>query len=407
MNESKLNATTLLVCSAFNYSSSISSLNYSINNLISSNTSTNSRIDSVNSSANIKLLGFNLTTELNNLYYLATNPSGFTTLTLAQVVASIGNWSLDKPSYNTTTQLYSIFLNITDQRYNDSARIDSLNSTKANIGNCPAGQVVMNTTTSGVQCVVVSATLPENASLNSLNLNYLDMNNSWKYFANSGLLEDDMLGTRTTTGQIWSGTAINSGTTTTSVGYFTHPGTVSFRSSNTASSGYAYQTGASMFQLIGGESTDIIFNKQARTGTANISIAYLGFVDATSGVDSTDGVYLYIRNLTVWGKTRVNNVEKNTTTNINITWTNTDWYRVHIDIINSTQANFYLYNSTTQTGTGNTALLWQDNITGTLPNESGRQTGHGWITWVVGGTTASDLLIIDYANIKINRALNR
>ena len=66
-------------------------------------------------------------------------------------------------------------LDVTDQRYNDTALINSVNTTAVNAytnaslmmsynstlartGNCAAGSVVQNTTTSGVQCVAVSAT---------------------------------------------------------------------------------------------------------------------------------------------------------------------------------------------------------------------------------------------------------
>jgi len=43
-------------------------------------------------------------------------------------------------------------LNITDQRYNETGLINSLNNTKAGTGNCAAGKFVVNTTTNGIQC---------------------------------------------------------------------------------------------------------------------------------------------------------------------------------------------------------------------------------------------------------------
>jgi hypothetical protein len=80
-------------------------------------------IFAVNNTSNIQSLGFNTTSQLtalfNNLYYSTSNPVNY--LNVTGVVAAVGNAS-----------------------------------TKASPGNCLAGQVVMNTTTSGVQCVLMS-----------------------------------------------------------------------------------------------------------------------------------------------------------------------------------------------------------------------------------------------------------
>jgi hypothetical protein len=100
-------------------------------------------------------------------FYGIGNPAGY--INGSGVVSLVGNWSLDKLLYNTTAQLNTLYLGIGDQRYNETSMIlslntsllavdSALNSSKAGIGNCPQGQVVMNTTTSGVQCVVVTAT---------------------------------------------------------------------------------------------------------------------------------------------------------------------------------------------------------------------------------------------------------
>ena len=105
------------------------------------------------------------------------------------------------------------------------------------------------------------------------------------------------------------------------------------------------------------------------------------------------------------GRVRTNNAETNTTTNFNLTAG--AWYRFRVEVFNTTQARFYLYNSTTTTGTGNTALLWNDTINVLLPSASSRQTGHGATAWVVGSTTAVDLLYVDYMNLMINRTLIR
>lgn len=79
-------------------------------------------------------------------------------------LSSVGNWSADKASYTNTSDGDLRWLGIGDQRYNDTAaiglvdaRVTAVNITatnKASPGACPSGQVVMNTTTGGVQCVL-------------------------------------------------------------------------------------------------------------------------------------------------------------------------------------------------------------------------------------------------------------
>jgi hypothetical protein len=56
------------------------------------------RINSVNTSGNIRSMGFNLTSELNNLYYASSNPSGFITT----AVSTLTNYYLKTQIYNRT-----------------------------------------------------------------------------------------------------------------------------------------------------------------------------------------------------------------------------------------------------------------------------------------------------------------
>jgi hypothetical protein len=228
-------------------------------------------------------------------------------------------------------------------------------------------------------------------------------------FTYNSILEDDQCGVLTTTGKDWYWTAIASGTNTVSTGYVTHPCVRAIRSSTTASSGGAFNIGATNILLSGNESSDFIFSKVAKAG--NNSFVILGFTDSVSATAPVDmvGAWIgntsYSNNLTLMGRVRTNNAETNTTTNFNLTAG--AWYRFRVEVFNTTQARFYLYNSTTTTGTGNTALLWNDTINVLLPSASSRQTGHGATAWVVGSTTAVDLLYIDYMNLMINRTLIR
>ena len=70
-------------------------------------------ISAVNTTSNIQSLGFNITSQLSNLFYSVSNPSGF--LNSSGVVFAVGNWSNDKFNYNTTTQLSSLFLSVSDE----------------------------------------------------------------------------------------------------------------------------------------------------------------------------------------------------------------------------------------------------------------------------------------------------
>jgi hypothetical protein len=79
-------------------------------------------INSINTTSNIASLGFNTTLQLQTLFYSILNPVGF--LNASGVVSAVGNWSADKSSYNTTAQLNNWFLQISDQRYNDTGYCD-------------------------------------------------------------------------------------------------------------------------------------------------------------------------------------------------------------------------------------------------------------------------------------------
>ena len=327
----------------------------------------------------IKSSGFNTTTEIQSyfdtLYYSLSNPKNY--INSSSEIKSLGfNLTTELKSYFDT--LYAsissgfVYSNYFNQNLNttDSVSFASVNSSIILINNTNVGDMLMT------------------------------RYNEWAYLR---VLEDDQCGVQTTTGEAWYGTAIGSGTTTTSTGYTNHPCVRALRSSTTASSGYAFNIGVANLLLNGSESTEIIFMKPAISG--NITNARLGFDDSVSATTSVDGVYIEILNNTAIGRVRTNNVQYNTSTNITLTFGN--WYRVKVEVVNSSFANFYLYNSTTSTGGGNVALLWYNNISATLPFASGRQVGHGVEVNKVGVTTAQDLLYLDYLNVRINRELIR
>ena len=75
---------------------------------------------------------------------------------LNSFVTSAGNWTVDKTSYNTTTQNQYLYLNISDQRYNDSTSITNNASLKANIsgGNTLSGNQIINGNLTGNQYIM-------------------------------------------------------------------------------------------------------------------------------------------------------------------------------------------------------------------------------------------------------------
>lgn len=125
----------------YNDSARINTLNLSKLNVGDQRYNETNLINLVNTSANIKSFGFNLTTELkvwfDNLYYGISNPLGFLNKSQTDVI------------YYNKTYAGNRFMNITDQRYNDTV----LANQKSLPGTCGSGEVVQNTTTTGVQCV--------------------------------------------------------------------------------------------------------------------------------------------------------------------------------------------------------------------------------------------------------------
>ncbi len=133
----------------FNSSSRIDLLNVTKLNVTDQRFNETTLITNVNTTGNIQFLGFNTTVQLSNLFYSLTNPLAF--INASGIVSAVGNWSLDKSSYNTTSQLNTLYLGIADQRFNESGRVDLLNSSKLNISDQRFNEttLITNVNTSG------------------------------------------------------------------------------------------------------------------------------------------------------------------------------------------------------------------------------------------------------------------
>lgn len=212
-----------------------------------------------------------------------------------------------------------------------------------------------------------------------------------------GTYYDDFLNSgaspQTQRGQ-WLITLINSGTQSMQASTIDHPGIVRFRSSTTANSGARVMTATSAFVIGGGEVTEFVFSIPDMTNTT----IRMGFLDTTSSAEPTDGVYAQIVGNYITGKTAFNGTRSTTSSNY---WIDTGtWYRVRIEVNESiNRATYYLY---AENGT----LLWSDYLTSNIPNSSGRETGHGIIA-TNSGTTARDLIDLDYMGLTISRTLAR
>ena len=112
--------------------------------------------------------GYYNSTTFTNYYPLLTNPNGYYNSTTIPVYVPNTTAGVKVLGFNTTAEIAAAdwandstsFLLQTDQRYNDTLAIQQVNGTangKASPGTCPLGQVVQNTTTGGVQCIAASA----------------------------------------------------------------------------------------------------------------------------------------------------------------------------------------------------------------------------------------------------------
>jgi hypothetical protein len=178
-----------------------------------------------------------------------------------------------------------------------------------------------------------------------------------------------------------------------------HPGILRISSSANANSGGYVLTDPISFRISGGEIFEIIFRPLVSNNT-NTTLR-MGFLDATTSADATDGVYFELpaNSLGIVGKTANNGVRTTSTTIATLT-VNT-WYRCRIEInSDATQANFYVYDD-------NGTLLGSTSITTNIPTEEGRETGAGFIV-TISEATATALADFDFMAVGYNgRELTR
>lgn len=161
------------------------------------------------------------------------------------------------------------------------------------------------------------------------------------------------------------------------------PGTVAFRSSSSANSGYRSQTTVTALQLGGGEVYEIEF---ALKTTTNAKYK-IGFADSVNEDDPTDGVYVSIDSSGVaTGMTSTSDTRSSTATTY--TLAADTWYRLRIEVMPLLVGATYKIWTGGQ-GTAGTPL-WSEALATNLPG-AGRTTGAGIVATESAG--ASQYLI--------------
>lgn len=199
------------------------------------------------------------------------------------------------------------------------------------------------------------------------------------------------------------GAAISSGTNSTAVSgtisNADHPGVLLLRSSTTANSGYYYLTSSAsnnaLMVLKGGEQYDEVF--RTTTSFTNTTVRF-GYPNTTSSTIPLDGVWMeYIGNGQIVGRT--GNAGAYSTTTTIVTLAADTWYHGRITVSNDRGTITYqVYN---EAGT----LLGSQTITTTIP-AADRQFRSGLIA-TNSGTTATDLIYVDFQRHKNNQKLQR
>jgi hypothetical protein len=158
-------------------------------------------------------------------------------------------------------------------------------------------------------------------------------------------------------------------------------------------------TDVSAFRLAGNEKARFIF----QIGSPATGLQFrLGFQDSTTAAQPTDGAWLGVAGITggysLSGLTRANSTVASTT---NYTLASATWYRGEIDVnSNASRVDFRLYNDSG-------SLLWSDFLTTQIPTAAGRETGFGMIATESSVNAATDLLLMDYFSLQIDREIVR
>jgi len=193
----------------------------------------------------------------------------------------------------------------------------------------------------------------------------------------------------------WFETTVSSGSRKSAgVDDSEHPGVLCAMCGTVANGGFAWSLAYNRLMLGGRESTDIIW--RVPSGGSDGTTIHLGLHDSISVSEPIDGCYVSVVGTTLTGYCASNSTR---TASAPYTISEGPWYRLHVEAAAAlASASYALYTC------ADGALVWSATIDSNLP--VGRSLSHGVVA-TNGGTTAKELLDVDYVSLVINRALVR
>jgi hypothetical protein len=193
----------------------------------------------------------------------------------------------------------------------------------------------------------------------------------------------------TSYGEPWSGWATGSGTIAMFSGA-NRPGVVKLVSSATAGSGYKYATESLGLCLSGGETTELIFNRNVNDATIRMTFGF------NCGHDLADAVVIEVNNLTLKG--RVSKADVDTFTASTYTLVASTWYKAKIEVNrDKSGARFILYD---EAG----VKVWEESVVAAVPITP-TTVDQGVYATSSGTTTGVTLVLLDYMNLYYNKPI--
>ena len=175
-----------------------------------------------------------------------------------------------------------------------------------------------------------------------------------------------------------------------------HPGVVLLRSASTANSGYRYTADVGPIRIGGGETFDLVFRTTA--AFTNNTVRF-GLLDTTGSADPFDGAYFELAATGVLVGKTASNQARSTTATLATLAPNT-WYHARVAVAaDATAVTFTLWDDAG-------GLLGTAQLTTNIPTAVNRECGAGVVA-TSAGTTAVDLIFLDYMSIAWTKPLTR
>ena len=205
-------------------------------------------------------------------------------------------------------------------------------------------------------------------------------------------------------GDFWGQTVSTAGTTTIKTGDQWHPCVMSYSDSTTANAGWMtgmhITVNEKQLLLNGSEIGTFIFQPKAIATSWTVRLGFLNTITVTR--PSNGCWFEYVDNTNLKGVCRDGGAFVNTSTTM-ATISPASWYKAVVKIINATQANFTVYNSTQ----GSTEILWSGTVDQQIPTQAGSETSFASIATQSTTGAGQEIIWMDYQELFINRTLVR